>query len=218
MVRLLTHIYPTSAAIERATSDADAGVDESTAAGLGLHGALLDRGYTAETGNHYAKEIVGLGRLEVDLLVPRSASDQTIQLGGRGFDPIPGLSFALARPPIYVEVNVYLQDARPLQFVVPVPDVEAALVLKLLSWQKRFADKDLGDIAALLEIAHEHRISFERPWLLDDAVRGSKGERRDAASAAYLLARQLDRGSPTNMQVKSARLRALIERHISRPG
>ncbi|PRZ44330.1 hypothetical protein CLV47_101456 [Antricoccus suffuscus] len=217
MVRLLTHIYPIPGVMERATTDADAGVDELTATGLGLHSALLDQGYTAESGNHYAKELVGQGRLEVDILVPRSVSAKTVRLGGRGFDPIPGLNFALARSPTCVEVNVNLQDGRLLRFVVPIPDVEAALVLKLLAWQKRLAEKDLRDVAALLEIAHAHRESFSQPWYLDDVARAARGERRDAALAAYQTADYLDRGGPKDVHIQPARLRALIERHIRNP-
>lgn len=162
MVHLLTHIYPTSGAVPRVTSDADAGIDRPTAAGQDIHLALLARGYTAQSGNHYTKAISDQEELAVDLLVPRSTSDATVQIAGRGFDPIPGLGFALSCPAVHIAIDAHLQDGRTLNFIVPIPDVEPALILKILAWQKRKADKDVSDIASLLEIAHEHRGAVEQ--------------------------------------------------------
>ncbi|MFJ5954818.1 hypothetical protein ACIQC5_02550 [Paenarthrobacter sp. NPDC092416] len=44
MVQLLLHVYPTEAATQRSTADADAGIQRATAAGQALHERLLDQG------------------------------------------------------------------------------------------------------------------------------------------------------------------------------
>lgn len=212
MVLLLTYVYPSDDAILRATSDADAGIEIPTAAGLDIHTALLARGYAAESGNNYTR-LVGDGRrLSIYLLVPRYSSGNSMTISGRGFDRAPGLGFALAREPITVEVNARLQDGSRLEFGVPVPDVESALVLKLLAWKDRLAEKDLADIATLLEITHTHRAGFEIPWSLDSEV-AKKGTRRDAAIAAHQLADMLDRQTLRPQPPASPRISALLRRH-----
>lgn len=201
MVALLGYAFPTPGATIRATTDADAGIARLAAAGGELHTALQLHGYQPVFGNQYVKS-VGEGDLSIDVLVPRTTSDGTVILGGRGFDPIPGLSLALAIDPIQIETRVTLRGGAVREFVVPVPTVESAVVLKVLAWDKRMADKDLADIAALLDIAATFRAEID--WQLDQTP--LRGERLDCARAAQRLLR-LHRKLP-------ARTRALLQSFI----
>ncbi|WP_148302234.1 hypothetical protein [Tomitella biformata] len=153
----------------------------------------------------------------MDILVPKTGPDKIAVLGGRGFDAAPGLSLALSRRAVEVDVDAQLQDGRKLRFTVPIPDVEAALVLKALAWQSRLALKDASDIATLLEIANVHRDAFDSRWMLDDPLRAARGERLDAARALHQLADRLDRGVVAVPQQPSPRLIALIRRHVYAP-
>ncbi len=92
MVQLLIHLYPTPAATERSTADADAGIDRTTAAGQDLHRALLARGYKAETGNRYIRGGNTAGDdIIVDVLLPHGTVGRPDVVNGRGFDAVPGL-------------------------------------------------------------------------------------------------------------------------------
>lgn len=217
MVQLLIHVYPTPEATERSTADADAGIKQATAVGQDWHEHLLARGYTDTSGNHYVRKDDQGGEIIVDLLVPRDSVGrvETQIINGRGFDAVPGLAFALIQDPILVEAKVLLQNGADFVFSVPVPDVEAALVLKALAWRYRSSDKDLMDISSLLEITHLHKDAFSC-WKFSDSRRGATGHRKDAARALHMLREGLDRGliKPGAAVSKPARLSALIKQHI----
>ncbi len=216
MVHLLSCVYPAEGITARVTSDADAGVDKAIAAGRGLHDALLARGYTAREGNRYVKPRPDHdGALAVDILVPQTGPDAVALLGGRGFDAVPGLSLALSVPGIEIDVEARLRHGDRLAFVVTVPDLEAALVLKALAWRSRFADKDAADIAVLLEMVQAHRDSCRSMWRLADPQWVARGQRRDAAHALHLFADGLGRGSIIVPSHQSARLIALIRAHVA---
>ncbi|MGV7710960.1 hypothetical protein PJM28_29190, partial [Mycobacterium kansasii] len=68
------------------------------------------------------------------------------------FDAAPGLRLALALPPIQVSVVARLTTSDSIEFAVPVPDVEAAFVLKTLVRKVRDTERDLQDIETLLQI------------------------------------------------------------------
>lgn len=184
MVQLLIHVYPTTAAIERSTPDADAGIKRATAAGQALHERLLDQGYEEAKGNHYIRRDKDQ-QTEIDLLVPRSGTSKTEILNGRRFDAIPGLGFALnSTSYLTVDVTVHLYDGGDLRFTVPVPNVEAALILKALAWKSRKADKDLADISTLMEIVHEHKDALSK-WEYTDVRLAGRGDRKHAAAALH---------------------------------
>lgn len=223
MVQLLIHAYPTPGATERSTADADAGINEAVAAGQSLHNQLLARGYEASKGNHYIRTNDDGGLLEVDLLIPHDGVGRPMkratQVNGRGFDAIPGLKFALATTPLLVEVKVLLFGKKEdLIFTVPVPDVEAALVLKALAWKSRATDKDLADISSLLEIAHLHKDSLT-DWGYADMRLAATGQRKDAARVLHQLVDLAGRGriKPLRGLPSPARLAALIREHIPAP-
>jgi hypothetical protein len=92
----------------------------------------------------------------VDVLVPsytgRLRPNQ--RYGELVVDAVPGLSFALARRGVDVELATRLTTGAGPAFTVVVPDVTAALCRKALAYRSRHADKDALDIWRLLEAAH----------------------------------------------------------------
>lgn len=223
MVQLLLHAYPTSGVVERSTADADTGIREAVAAGQDLHEQLLKRGYQATSGNHYVRDNAEGELIEVDLLIPHDGVGRPMraptEVNGRGFDAIPGLRFALNAPPLLLDVKVLLFGTKEdLSFTVPVPDVEAALILKALAWKSRGADKDLTDIASLLEIAHAHKNALTR-WGYSDGNLAAKGQRLDAARSLHHIVGLHARGriTPLKGMASPARLAALIREHIPQP-
>ncbi|HYO03428.1 MAG TPA: hypothetical protein VET27_16765, partial [Mycobacterium sp.] len=66
----------------------------------------------------------------------------------------------------------------------PIPDVEAAFVLKMLVRIVRDTRRDLQDIETLLEIIASQPDYRSSPWRIDDPNITRAGERGDAARAA----------------------------------
>lgn len=221
MVQLLIHLYPADGTVERATADADAGIDRVVAAGQGLHENLLECGYTAEKGNHYVRSD-GEGSLYVDLLVPHGTVGEPDIIGGRGFDAVPGLGLALSAQPLLVEARVRLTDGSDLEFSVPVPDAEPALVLKALAWSARRGtskqSSDLIDISSLMEIVHVHKATLTS-WGYGEERLAGRGQRLDAARVLHELAGLIGQGRISRGPglPAPARLAALILEHIPRP-
>lgn len=215
MVRLLARVYELPVE-DRLTADADAGIAEDVAIGGELHEQLTKvGGYTAESGNRYVRSEDELQlegndtpRRVVDLLVPAGGEPGRRVLGARGFDGAPGLRRALAQEPVAVSVQARLLSGPEIAFTVPVPDVEAAFVLKMLAWGARYADKDVLDLAVLLEIVHSEPHYLARPWTLHEAA-APIGELGDAVRTARLLCQ-----GPQSRRVP-ARLRALMAAHIT---
>lgn len=223
MVQMLMHVYPTPAATERSTADADAGIREAVAAGQNLHHQLLARGYEAVKGNHYIRTDEKGAKIEVDLLIPHTGVGRPMtrptEVNGRGFDAIPGLGFALNATPLLIDVKVLLLGGKEdLAFTIPVPDVEAALILKALAWKSRTSDKDLADISSLMEIVQMHRDSLAS-WGFGDARLAAMGQRQDAARVLHQLIQLADRGriKPLRGLASPARFAALLREHIPAP-
>ncbi|MGY4647832.1 hypothetical protein [Mycobacterium sp. URHB0021] len=107
-----------------------------------LHDRLVALDYQAERGHGYER-----GEQAIDLLVPAVAKPGMQIIGERAFDGAPGLRMALALPPIQVAVTARLTTGDMIEFEVPVPDVEAAFVLKMLIRTVRDTERDLQDIA-----------------------------------------------------------------------
>lgn len=202
MVRLLRHIYDLPGP-PRVTSDADTGIEEHVAIAGEFHDQLTALGYTDIRGNRYE-----LGERAVDLLVPTEAKAGKRIIGERAFDGAPGLRLALASPPILLAVTAQLTDGTGLDFDVPVPDVEAAFVMKMLAWTVRHSSRDVQDIETLLEIVASQPEYKASPWRMDDPSATKMGERKDAALAAARMA-----ASPPG--VLPARVRALLQRHVA---
>jgi hypothetical protein len=202
MVRLLRHVYNVPGA-PRLTSDADTGIDVNVASTGDLHARLTALGYEAECGNRYER-----GEQAVDLLVPAAFKPGKQIIGERAFDGAPGLRVALALPPIEIAVTARLTDGDMIEFEVPVPDVEAAFVLKMLARTVRDSGRDLQDIETLLEIVASQPEYRASPWRLDDPEITKTGERGDAARVAA----QMISSPPTRVP---ARVRALLRRHVA---
>ena len=202
MVRLLRYVYNVPG-IPRLTSDADTGIDVNVATTGDLHHRLTALGYIAECGNRYER-----GEQAVDLLVPAAAKPGKQIIAERAFDGAPGLRVALALPPIKVAVTARLTDGDMIEFEVPVPDVEAAFVLKMLARTVRDSGRDLQDIETLLEIVASQPEYRASPWRLDDPKITKAGECGDAARVAA----QMISSPPTRVP---ARVRALLRRHVA---
>lgn len=217
MVQLLLYVYPTELAVRRGTSDADGGINHMTAAGLSLHESLLNRGYSARSGNHYVRNTQN-ELMEVDLLVPGSPGPgRTELLGGRTFDAIPGLALALAAPAIELTVKARLLAGGEVEFTVPIPGIEIALIMKAMAMATRDAAKDLTDLCSLLEMAHEHMASLN--WKLDKPDAVAKGHRKDGARALYNIVALADSGQiqPDPPRTAPARIAALIRKYVAEP-
>ncbi|MFD3703550.1 hypothetical protein ACFWUP_10410 [Nocardia sp. NPDC058658] len=215
MVQLLQHVYPLPNWQLRGTMDADAGMDQQAlvAAEPVLHQRIQALGYALTAGNRYTRETPD-GRLDIDILIPSfSVNRQSTEVAGRGFDGVPGLGLAVCAPPIMVHANITLTGGERTEFAVPIPDVEIAVILKVLAWQSRLADKDVTDLVTLLHIVHRHRVHLPG-WQLDGHA--LVGARRDAAAALRALAASIDRGrwaQAVSAAASPAHFSALVRRY-----
>ncbi|MBF6086123.1 hypothetical protein IU438_13490 [Nocardia cyriacigeorgica] len=193
MVQLLQHVYPIPNWQLRGTADADAGMDQGTLVAIepDLRRRIEELGYTLAAGNRYTREVAD-GPLDIDILVPSfGASRQDTEVAGRGFDGVPGLSLAVNAAPVVVDAHATLTTGEQIEFAVPIPDVEIAVVLKALAWRSRAADKDVTDLVTLFQIVHRHRDKLTG-WRLDQA--SLIGARHDAVKALRVLADRVDEG------------------------
>ena len=195
MVRLLTHVYGLAPSTPRLTADADAGIHEPVAASGDLGTELEAAGYHKECSNRYVRRTAS-GDAAIDLLVPTAASAGPQQLGANQFDAAPGLRLALASPAVVVDVSAYLTTGEEITCTAAIPDIEAAVILKLLATTVRSADRDIADLLTLLEIVNAIDEPITGPWKLDDPQACSQGERLDAARAARRLRRLPAGGIP----------------------
>jgi hypothetical protein len=202
MVRLLRHVYNVPGA-PRITSDADTGIDVSVASDGGFHDQLTAMGYAPEFSNRYVR-----GEQAIDLLVPAAARPGVQQIGGREFDGAPGLRLALAQAPIVVAVAARLTSGEMIEFEIPVPDVEAAFVLKMLARTVRNSERDVADIGTLLEIVASEPEYYATPWQMGDPKCVRLGERLDAARETARMISSPPAWVP-------ARVRALLRRHVA---
>ncbi len=212
MVALLATAYPTPAAVIRQTADADAAITLELAASGEIHDLLSEAGYNATSGNSYEKH----GQ-RIDLLIPADRSTFTRQVqGGRAFDAVPGLHLALAAAPIHASVYVLLTDGKSLTFVVRLPTVELAIVLKAGAYGSRGAAKDLTDLHNLLQIAHAHDPETHGGWRLHEP--GLSGARGDAQRTLHHVASTARRNPAMGAAgVRPEVLAALIRSQIGRP-
>lgn len=135
----------------RSTADADAGIESSAVAATDLTDALVAVGYARVDGSRFIRQDGELD-LIIDLLVPDVHTEQhNIEVGPLSADAAPGLSLALSRPPLWVEYSVLLTSGQAVDLRLPLPDCSAAVIMKVLAWQQRLADKDALDTFRLLD-------------------------------------------------------------------
>ncbi len=94
-------------------------------------------------------------------------------------DEIPGLSFALALPGERVELHVRLLDDSTIDLITVIPEITAALCVKVLGYADRLAAKDALDVWRLLA-AYRMRVPAPLPWArLRPGVRRRGAGRRE---------------------------------------
>ncbi|GAA4667609.1 hypothetical protein [Frondihabitans cladoniiphilus] len=207
MVGLLLTAFPIPGLSARRTTDADAGLSTAIAARGDVTGRLLELGYLRVDGSRFERD----GRT-VDLLVevagskfrPRDFEDGQL-------DGSPGLDLALATDPIEIDTTVVYTDGRDERFVVRVPTVEWATVIKAYAAESRLAAKDIADLHHLLEIRHLHGRDSIGGWRLDDEP--AMGRRLDAARVLRLVKAGDSRLHAAG--VRPARFIELVREHVA---
>jgi hypothetical protein len=211
MVGLIASAFPSPGFLDRRTGDADAGISLTLATGGELHDALEAAGYHAESGNRYVCGDSPQQKV-IDLLVPAGGGRFTTDdRGGRRFDAMPGLSFAMGRV-IMIEAHMTLLDGTELVCDVPVPTVEAAVILKAYAWRDRWSQtpKDTIDLSNLLHIVETHGSEAVGGWRLnEDGITGARG---DAVAILSDLATRVRSGRATPPSVDRRRFEVLLRR------
>lgn len=218
MVRLLLLAYPTERAVPRSTVDVDAGLSALEVAGP-LAADLLEDGFRQTAGSSFMKELATGETISLDLLVPSRRPQPDLRpvtdRSGRRVDSLPALSLVMGAEPLLLTVDARLRTGERLRYIVPVPAVDMALVLKSAGWQNRRSPKDVADIVTLLEIREAHP---DTPWSLGPGP--VAGRRLDAARSLRSLDVVLGQRSGTSSipaAVDRPRLRALIRKHVAVP-
>ena len=207
MVSIWLATLPVAGVQDRRTNDADAAITTQLASAGDLQDGLLRMGYTDTSGNSYSRTIPGVGDLSVDLLVPSpDGRFRHEQLGGRGFDAVPGLGTVLSAPAVAASIGATLLDGSVVEFSTRIPPLEFAVVLKAYAWNSRHANKDVRDIYSMLEIAAHRPAASFGGWKLNTPR--PTGSRADTLSILTRLAKECRRR--TWPDVPSGRLAALI--------
>ena len=211
MVGMIAAAFPSPGFIDRRTGDADAGISLTLAAGGGMHEALETAGYHADSGNRYVSGEPPEQKV-IDLLVPAGGSNFTTdERGGRRFDAMPGLSLAMGDV-LLIEAHMTLLDGTELVCDVPVPTVEAAVILKAYAWRGRWVQtsKDTIDLSNLLHVVEAHGTEAVGGWRLNEE--GVTGARGDAVVILTDLASKVRSGRATPPSVDQRKFEVLLRR------
>jgi len=131
-------LRPLEGLVPRATADVDLGIDRK---GLGLTARservrplLVARGYQplpGDEGFRFEKRFGANETLLVDLFVAKGASRDEPPILERDLTTLaaPGLSYALERDTVFVEVG-FVDAERTMRIELPLPTLDAAFVLK----------------------------------------------------------------------------------------
>lgn len=194
-VTLLTEVHQvTNLVPPRETADADMGLSYEVAADPRLLPGLLNAGYTQTAGNRFIRTLgpeagseAGPGpvaeraggplELVIDVLAPSYAGKLvTSQKHGQlVVDEVPGLSVALARDGVEVDLEVTLTNKQVLVVPLVLPDVLSALCMKAHAYVGRFSERDAIDVWRLLEAGFASGLMPEH-W-------GERGTQRDTRAA-----------------------------------
>ena len=211
MVGMIAAAFPSPGFIDRRTGDADAGIPIALAAGGEMHEALEAAGYDAESGNRYVSGDPPEQKV-IDLLVPTFGDKFTSdERGGRRFDAMPGLPLAMSGV-ILIEAHMTLLDGTELVCDVPVPTIEAAVILKAYAWRGRWVQtsKDTIDLSNLLHVVEAHGTEAVGGWRLNEE--GVTGARGDAVVILTDLASKVRSGRATPPSVDQRKFEVLLRR------
>lgn len=227
MVQIHVHRWRLGPDLYRETADVDVGLEPVLLGDARLEEALVVLGYRRESGNRFVRELDDIPvitpndhevfRATIDVLVPERGEPRPRPrtVGGWTVDVAPGLSLAMRRDPISVELGVRRLNGERLSIACLVPDELSALALKLGSWRTRFLDTDAVDLWRCLEVlavVGTQKEDFDsRPLArfreeLNETILGHGGEFVAREIGNY---RGLDRDATRRLLV---RLRALTQR------
>lgn len=167
MVQLHAYRWALGADLYRETTDADLGLPLVVAQDPSLVDRLEGLGYRRTSGNSFAREIedipvgvVGASDVDrqatVDLLIPaytsRARNNRKVA-DHLTTTEVLGLADAFKRPAVTVELELIRLNKETLSVHLQIPDELSALVLKVMAWRSRLAQKDAVDIWRCAEIA-----------------------------------------------------------------
>ena len=152
--------------------------------------------------------------LAVDLLTPsyKGRLVPNVQVGELNVDEVPGLSLALAMPPVIVDAQIVLTNRQELEVEYRLPDVVAALCMKAHAYQERLLSRDALDVWRLLEAAHAAGVIAEK-WT-------PQGSRLDASRLLYRYFAEVGTSGPpaaTRDSKQQARIRSLLRSVVAPP-
>ena len=230
MVTALVARWELGANLYRETGDTDLGVPPIVVRDHRLLERLTELGYEKVAGNRFARTLVdipvqirgerGSGRQAIiDVLVPaytsrarqnRRVSEDLVTT------EVPGLSFALNRPPLTMALELCRLNGQALDVKLAFPDEVGALVLKSLATRVRGKATDIVDVWRCLEVAVAAGIApgefgSETPQESARIVR-SLFATRDGEGMSTLITEQ--NLSDAAADERFTRLRALIARVV----
>lgn len=201
----------------RETVDVDFGAMPEVISDSRLPDALRAKEYRAsEAANRFSRRVDdqdGGLNLIVDVLAPsfQASLVPNQQHGDLVVDEIPGLSLALARDPVHLDLQVRLLNGRVVPMVLRLPDVASALCIKALAYRSRAAHKDEMDIWRLMNAYHAAGLD-------DDAWPTSP----TFDDAAEILVRYFGRTGASGLKRMSreeqARMRVMVKRALATDG
>ncbi len=151
------HIWRLKATLPlRVTADADFGFTPMALRSESLVPAIEALGYVKVTGNTWQRELGDDTVASTDLLVAASTSRHRSnrRIGDVVTDEVPGLGFALARPPVPLRLAATLTSGQEVVVDTSLADTLSAVGLKAHAWRLRFEENDAEDLWRCLELAY----------------------------------------------------------------
>lgn len=230
MVSLHAERWRLGPELYRETQDADLGVPLALAKHPGIVERLQEAGYRRMSGNRFVRPVedlpVGVEQSEevevsgeygavIDILIPsyRSRSRDNVRVGDHlTTTEVPGLAYALNRPPVMVDLDLTRLNGARVSARVALPDETSMLVLRAHAWRTRGTDRDAVDLWRGLEIAAvagvpAHELDTDSALGAGDIIRHAFSDAEGPAVGAAARARRL---SPEGLVRFRTRIRALI--------
>lgn len=124
MVSILVALYGVTDVPHRETNDADLGAEFSVIADQRLIDSLTDLGYRRPgASNRFVRPIEDNLNAVIDVLAPSYTGrhEPNQRHGSLVVDEIPGLAYALAKPPVHVEIEARLSTGVTLRTTTSLP-------------------------------------------------------------------------------------------------